>query len=125
MKNSIKKSVILLTTTSLIAGCSSTTMIHSTPEGARLYIDGVYAGTTPYKYSDMKIVGSKTPLELKMDGYQPIETHLSKSEKPDIGAIAGGVFFTFPFLWTMGYQAEHVYPLERVTSASATTVEKH
>jgi PEGA domain len=119
MKNSMKKVVALLTLTSAVAGCSSTTMIHSQPEGARVYMDGVYVGKTPYKYSDMKIVGSKTPLELKMDGYETIDTHLSKSEKPDIGAIVGGVFFTFPFLWTMEYQPEHMYELQ-----PAATVEK-
>jgi PEGA domain len=119
MKNSIKKSIVLLTMSSLVAGCSSTTVIHSRPEGAKVYMDGVYVGKTPYKYSDMKIVGSKTPLELKVDGYETIDTHLSKSEKPDIGAIVGGVFFTFPFLWTMEYQPEHMYELE-----PAATVEK-
>jgi hypothetical protein len=60
----------------------------------------------------MKIAGAKTPLTLKMDGYETLDTHLSKSEKPDIGAIVGGVFFTFPFLWTMEYQPEHIYELE-------------
>lgn len=115
----MKKSVVLLAMTLLIAGCSSTTVIHTKPEGARLYMDGVYVGNTPYKYTDMKIVGSKTPLELKMDGYQTIETHLSKSEKPDVGAIVGGIFFTFPFLWTMEYQPEHIYELEPVSTSDA------
>jgi uncharacterized protein YceK len=116
MKKSIRNFAVLLTMTSLIAGCSSTTVISSRPEGARLYVDGVYAGTTPYKYTDMKIVGSKTPLELKMNGYQTIDTHLSKSERPDIGAIVGGIFFTFPFLWTLEYQPEHMYELEPVAA---------
>ena len=98
MKNSIKKSIALFTMISSIAGYSSMTVIHSRPEGARVYVDNVYVGKTPYTYKDMKIVGSKTPLELKMDGYRPLETHLSKSEKPDVGAIVGGVFFTFHFL---------------------------
>lgn len=108
----MKKSIVLLTMTSLVAGCSSTTVIHTKPEGARLYVDGLYVGITPYKYTDMKLVGSKTPLELKMDGYETLNTHLSKTEKPDIGAIVGGIFFTFPFLWTMEYQPDHMYELE-------------
>ena len=119
MKNSIKKSVVLLATTSFIAGCSSSTVIHSRPEGAKLYVEGVYVGKTPYKYTDMKLVGSRTPLELKMDGYETLDTHLSKSERPDIGAIVGGFFFTVPFLWTLEYQPEHTYELE-----PAATVEK-
>lgn len=121
MKNSIKKAITLLTMTSFIAGCTSTTVIHSKPEGAKVYMDNVYVGKTPYTYKDMKIVGSKTPLELKLDGYETLDTHLSKSEKPDIGAIVGGIFFTFPFLWTMEYLPEHTYELEPATN----NIEKH
>ncbi len=111
MKNTIKKSISLFTMTLFIAGCASTTVIHSRPEGAKVYLDGMYVGTTPYTHRDMKIVGATTPVELKKDGYEPFYTHLSKDEQPDVGAIIGGVFFLFPFLWTMEYQPEHTYEL--------------
>ncbi|HVU26145.1 MAG TPA: PEGA domain-containing protein [Verrucomicrobiae bacterium] len=111
MKNSIKKSIVLITLAAFVAGCSSTTVIHSKPEGAKVYLDSVYVGKTPYKHSDMKLVGATTPLELKLAGYQTFETHLSKDEKIDVGAIVGGCFFLFPFLWTMQYEPEHTYEL--------------
>src|ERR1039457_7034476 len=111
MKNKIKKSIVLLTMTSFIAGCSSTTVMHSRPEGAKLYIDNMYVGKTPYTYKDTKIVGTGISLELKMDGYEPFSTHISKDERPDVAAIVGGVFFLLPFLWTMEYQPEHTYEL--------------
>jgi len=91
-------------------------VIHSRPEGARIYVDNVYVGTTPYTYKDMKIVGAKTPLTLKLDGYETLTTNLNKSERPDVGAIVGGVFFTFPFLWTMEYDPVHTYELEPATT---------
>jgi hypothetical protein len=119
MKNKIKKSIVLLTMSSLIAGCSSTTVIHSRPEGAKLYLDDMYVGTTPYTQTDTKIVGATTPLKLTMDGYEPFYTHLSKDERPDVGAIIGGIFFLFPFLWTEGYAPEHTYELVPVSSHAA------
>ena len=76
-------------------------------------------GTTPYTQKDSKIVGTKTPLKLTMDGYEPFETHLSKDEKADVGAIIGGVFFLFPFLWTEGYQPEHTYELTPIAPPAA------
>ena len=104
---------------SFLVGCSSTTVLHSKPEGAKVYLDNCYVGTTPYKHKDMKIVGSTTPLRLTKDGYEPLETHLAKDEKADIGAIVGGVFFLFPFLWTMEYQPEHFYDLAPVAPHAA------
>ena len=119
MKDIVKKSVALCTIGSFLVGCTSTTVIHSKPEGARLYEDNVYVGTTPYTQKDSKIVGTQTPLKLTLDGYEPFETHLSKDEKADVGAIVGGVFFLFPFLWTEGYLPEHTYELTPITPAAA------
>jgi hypothetical protein len=116
MKDTIKKSIALLAMTSFIAGCSSTTVITSQPEGAKLYMNNSYVGTTPYTYTDMKVVCSSTTLQLKMDGYEPFTTSLTKNEKLDAGAIVGGVFFLFPFIWTMEYQPMHTYELVPATN---------
>jgi PEGA domain len=127
MKNSIKKSISLFSLASLIAGCTSETVLHTQPEGARLYMDGVYKGKTPYTYSDMKIVGMKTPLEFKLDGYETLDTHLSRTQRPDFGAIFGGIFVTFPFLWTLQYDKTNTYmlePLTTMTTNSETHIEK-
>ena len=96
----------------LIAGCSSTTIISSDPNGATLYIDGMKVGKTPYTYTDSKIVGSRTPLKFAKEGYKDLQVILSKDEKADVGAIIGGVFVLVPFLWTMEYNPMHNYELE-------------
>lgn len=102
-----------------MVGCSSTTVIHSKPEGAKVYLDNCYVGTTPYTHKDMKLVGSSIPLRLTKESYEPLETHLCKDEKADVGAIVGGVFFLFPFLWTLEYKADHTYELVPVTTHAA------
>jgi hypothetical protein len=119
MKNVINKSLSLLALASFVAGCSSTTVIHSRPEGATVYIDDARVGKTPYTQKDSKIVGTQIAVKLKMDGYEPFETHIYKDEKADIGAIIGGVFVIFPFLWVEGYQPEHTYELTPIASPSA------
>ena len=56
--------------TALLAGCSETVMIHSTPPGANVYMDGTMVGTTPIVFtvprSELK---NRYELELTKDGY--------------------------------------------------------
>jgi hypothetical protein len=123
----MKLSVLLLSAgivLFILPGCSSTTMISSKPEGAKLYMDEQYKGTTPYSYSDTKIVGSSTPLRLELEGYAPFRTTLVRSERADVGAIIGGIFVLVPFLWTMQYNPDHTYELRPAGSVSDDPVVK-
>jgi hypothetical protein len=71
---------------------------------------------TPYQYSDTKIVGTTTDLRLEKDGFEPVRVPLVRNERADAGAIVGGVFLLFPFLWTMKYGPEHTYELRAASS---------
>ena len=102
---------ILLVGSIFAASCSSTTKIQSEPKGAKLYLDNQPVGTTPYIYSDTKIVGTCTSLRLEKEGYETLNTWLCRNEEADVGAIIGGVFFLIPFLWTMKYHPLHTYEL--------------
>lgn len=109
--SSLKITSILLASLVLFASCASTTLIQSVPNGAKVYIDGQPVGTTPYSYSDTKIVGSSTTVRLEKDGYDPLNTVIVRNERADVGAIVGGLFFWVPFLWTMEYNPTHTYEL--------------
>ncbi len=102
---------ILLSSTILLSGCASTTIINSSPNGAKLYVDGEPVGTTPYTYTDTKIVGSATPIRIVMDGYEDFNGVLKRNEEANVGAIIGGIFLLFPFFWTMDYKSSHTYEL--------------
>lgn len=67
MNQYLKKfsSLVCLSALFALMGCVSSTTIRTTPQGAKLYVDGEYLGKTPYTYSDKKFVGSVTTLELK------------------------------------------------------------
>lgn len=119
-KNSLlmKSSALLMAVVVLFASCSSSTLIQSEPSGAKLYMNGEYMGVTPFSYSDTKIVGSSTEIRLEKEGYEPLYTMMSRDETVDVGAIIGGVFFLFPFLWTMKYKPTHNYELIPLSSAA-------
>lgn len=112
---------VLLISCILFASCSSTTLLTSKPSGAKVYLNGEPVGTTPYSHSDTKIVGTSTSLKLVKEGYEPINTYLTRNEKVNVGAIIGGCFFLFPFLWTMDYNPSHNYEMVLVgTNQSGT-----
>jgi len=112
MKAKFLKSISIVAAGAILfTSCASTTLINTTPAGAKVYLDGEAVGTTPYTHKDTKIVGTTTTLKLEKEGYEPFTTTFSRSEQADVGAIVGGVFFLFPFLWTMKYKPSRTYEL--------------
>lgn len=107
----IKFVSILLAISVLFASCASSTLIQSYPSGAKVYINGEQVGATPYWYSDTKIIGSVTNIDLIKEGYEPLYTSIERNEQVDVGAVIGGFCLWFPFLWTMQYKATHNYEL--------------
>ena len=119
----LRSSSIILAFSILFASCSSTTLIQSNPSGAKVYMNEEYKGVTPLSYSDTKIVGSTTYVRLELEGYESLNTILSRNEAADVGAIIGGVFFLFAFLWTMKYNPIHTYELRPLKTTSLTKAE--
>jgi hypothetical protein len=112
LKNfSIKAVAVILAGAILFSGCASSTMIYSSPEGAKVYLNGEAVGTTPYLHTDTKIVGSTTTVRLEKEGYKPFNTTFARDEAVDVGAIIGGLFVWVPFLWTMKYKPSHTYEM--------------
>ncbi len=106
------KSVSFVLLLALFTGCASTTIIQSVPHGAKLYVDGMLVGSTPYTLRDTKITGASTSIRLEAEGYESLFTYITKDEDVNVGAIVGGVFFWIPFLWTMQYRPSYMYEMQ-------------
>lgn len=117
----LKSAAIALAVAVLFSGCASSTMINSSPAGAKVYINGESVGTTPYLYTDTKILGSVINIDLVKEGYEPLYTSFTRSEQVNAGAIVGGLFFLFPFLWTMEYKPTHNYELVPLAATNQDT----
>ena len=118
----IKRTIALLTAVSLfLAGCSSTTVLKTTPPGAKVYINDQFAGTTPYKYSDSKIIFMRNDVRLEKDGYETLYTSFSRSEDVEIGALIGGFLFIVPFFWALKYNPVHFYELKPKSAPPGTS----
>lgn len=117
MRSTALRIAAVTTSAALAAGCASTTLIKSVPPGAKVYVDGEPAGTTPYPMRDQKIVGSSTQVKLVLDGYEPFQAVIQRNEVFNPGACIGGVLVLFPFLWIMDYKPEHTYELTPLRGA--------
>jgi hypothetical protein len=112
----MKMRLIALTTVIcfLCAGCSSTTLIKSSPEGAKLYLDAQYKCVTPCSHTDTAAAGTSRAVLLKKEGFKDFAGTIKK-EEVKIGPIIGGIFFLFPFIWMLGYPDEYTFELERIS----------
>lgn len=117
-RKTLRFTAVLLAGVIFMASCSSSTMIQSTPDNAKLYLNGESVGSTPYRHTDKSIVGSTNEVRLEKEGYETFITSFSRDEEVDVGAIIGGIFFLFPFLWTMKYKPTHTYEMKPLQSSS-------
>jgi hypothetical protein len=115
-----KLACVLLAIMIFVCSCASTTMLHTEPSGAKVYVDGQSVGTTPYAHTDKKTVLSSTHLTFKMEGYQDYHVDLVRDEQVDVGPAVVGFFFLWPvWLWVMKYDEVHTYELQPVIPESA------
>lgn len=119
--NLFVKSTAFILLMAIFTGCASTTIIQSIPEGAKLYVDGMMVGNTPYTLRDTKITGASTSIRLEAEGYESVNTYIYKDEEINVGAIIGGVFFWVPFLWIMQYRPSYMYEMLPVSSVQKNT----
>ena len=107
----MKKLLSVITVIAFLSGCASSTLIKTVPEGANVNIDGSLIGTSPVSYSDTAVSGTTKTVLLKKDGYKD-KTGIIRKEEAKVGPIIGGIFFLFPFIWTLGYPDAYTYELE-------------
>lgn len=103
--------VHLLGLTMALAGCASTTVIHSNPPGAAVFVNGSLVGFTPYSYTDRRPSFSQVTLRLQKDGYETFETSLTRDESIEVENVVGACCI-FPAFWFMGYDPVHTYVLK-------------
>lgn len=109
----MRKLISVIIVVAFVSGCASSTIIKTAPDDAKVYIDGNLVGTSPASYSDTAVSGTTKAVMLKKEGYKD-KTVLIRKEEPQVGPIIGGMFFLFPFIWTLGYPDSYTFELEPV-----------
>ena len=117
-KATLKITSIILGLAVLVSGCASSTVLSTTPAGADVYIQGQRRGTTPYTYSDRKIVGASTMVTFKKEGYEDYNTTIRKTKKLNVGALLSGMLLIYPWFWLLGYDRTHAYDLAEAVAVA-------
>ncbi len=99
----------------LVSACSSTTLISSSDPDARIYVNGEYIGIGQATYTDKKVAFSNNDVTIRKPGCDPAAYSFRRNEKPDGGAIVGGILVTIPFLWVTEYKKEHNYEYDCIS----------
>ena len=117
----MKKTHYFLSTSIMIAvvvflsGCASSTMIKSIPSGAKVYINGEPVGTTPYLYTDTKVIFSPVNVDIIKEGFKPVYETFRRDEEFNPSTFIGGIFVWPLWLWTLDYKSTHTYELVPIT----------
>lgn len=94
------------------SGCASSTVLQTQPPGARVTINGIVVGQTPYRMTDTKTIFSSTPVRFEYPGYAPLDVLIPRTEELDPLPFIAGFFCLIPWLWAGKYQDAHTYQLQ-------------
>ena len=104
--------VVCLVTLAAVAGCASSTVLQTQPPGARVSINGIPMGTTPFTLTDTNVVTTTTHLRFEYPGYQPLDTMISRDEEVDPLPLVVGIVVWPLLLWVLKYHPSHLFVLE-------------
>jgi len=96
----------------IVSACASTTNISVSDPDARIYVNDEYVGMGHAYYSDRKPAFTKQRVTIRKDGCLDQGYSFRRNEKPDPGAILGGLLFTVPILWVTEYKNTHAYEFD-------------
>jgi hypothetical protein len=99
-------------TLAALSGCASSTVLQTQPPGARVTINGIVVGQTPYRMTDTKTIFSSTPVRFEYPGYATIDVLIPRTEEVAPLPLIAGFFCLIPWLWAGKYREAHMYTLE-------------
>ena len=82
----------------LAAGCTSTTVVSSSPDRAQVILDGAPRGETPYTLSEQVNAGTRHQLTLKKAGYKDLNTFIA-ADQWNVGKVIISAIFCLPCLF--------------------------
>ena len=113
------KSRIIVITLSLcivLAGCASTTVIQSEPDGAQLRIDGQPVGATPVTFTEGAVwLWTKHSVSLEASGYRTY--HGQMAAQPSVLYIVLGFLCLLPFFLVAEFKPTYYYVLVKEQNA--------
>jgi hypothetical protein len=104
--------VFLMIGTLLFTGCASTSRMSSNPEGARVYVNGIYIGETPCVYRYRAGLPETYILEVRKPGYKTItNATLDRTLRADV-SLALLLLAIVPYFFSARLEDQYIFELE-------------
>ena len=118
----IRSSAGFLAVLFLLASCSSSVKITSSPTQADVYADGLYVGQTPMRHRDAKVSGTVLNVRLEKEGFEDLNTQISKDARVNVKALLFSGF-VIPLAWILGYPRSRHYVMKSLEEAKVFELE--
>lgn len=91
----------------LLVACATSTRFNTTPEGAKVYINGDYIGDSPVTLDDTKSLPKRVHIQVRHEGYKELDMYIDK--RADYLNMILSIFpYTAPIVF-WGYTLEDKY----------------
>jgi PEGA domain len=115
IRDGLKAFLIALLTASM--ACTSTTVVNSRPQGARVFIDGAFVGEAPATHSETVTASTKNMVRLEMPGYKEAKGVIAADQwngAKVAGSVVCGLLSLVGFiglLWSTEYKPTYEFTL--------------
>jgi len=107
----------------LFASCSSTTRLNSVPDGAKVYVNGIYLGDSPTTYKYRSGLPETYILEIKKDGYKPLtNVTIDRTLRADASLFLL-LLVIVPYFFSARLEDQYVFTLESLQPQPGATTE--
>ncbi len=96
----------------LFAGCAQTCRINTNPEGAKVYINGVYIGESPTVYKYRSGLPETYIVEIKKEGWKPlVNATIDRTLRADVSLLLL-ILVIVPYFFSARLEDQYLFQLE-------------
>ena len=74
----LKNIITILVILPLLSACTTSTRFNTTPEGAKIFVNGDYIGDSPVTLDDSKSLPSRIHIQVRHEGYKELDLFIDK-----------------------------------------------
>lgn len=93
----------------MLVGCATASRIHTEPEGATLYIDGLLMGETPFVFHNDPGLPRRYHVQIAKPGFEPLDFYIDTRMSWLWGYV--GLVTLVPYLWAWSLSGDYVFAL--------------
>ena len=95
-------------------GCATATRLHTTPEGATVYVNGKLTGATPVVYDNDPGLPRRYHVQVAKPGYEPLDFYLDTRLSWLWGYL--GFVAVVPYLWAWSLERDYVFVMSKAST---------